>query len=113
MAHRISSSRERTLEALTKFTFPSTPQATLSSLFLDKVAFLESTTTMSTMKSDFSVMVCKVLLSIWARCLQESFVRPTKHCSIYPFCEHEKHVGLTRRGLLVWSLEPDTGLVAI
>ena len=70
MAHRVDRSNERALEALTRFSFPSS-DATISSLFLDKVTLLETTAA----KSEFSVGVCKVLLNLWARCLQESFVR--------------------------------------
>lgn len=70
VAHRPAPGAERTLEALTGFSFPSSPRTTLSSFFLDKVTLLQSTAA----KSEFSAGVCRVLLSIWSRCLQENSV---------------------------------------
>ncbi|KAG0635354.1 hypothetical protein HOY80DRAFT_982139 [Tuber brumale] len=72
VAHRVNRSGERALEALTRFSFPSSSSVTISSLFLDKITLLETTAA----KLEFSVGVCKVLLNLWARCLQESFFGP-------------------------------------
>lgn len=72
MAHRTGPGGERTLEALTKFSFPSLPRTTLSTFFQDKVTLLQS----AAVKSEFSVGVCGALISVWSRCLQEKLVSP-------------------------------------
>lgn len=75
MAHRYSPGGERTLEALTKFSFPSSPGTTISTFFQDKVTLLQSTAA----KSEFSAGVSGILLSVWSRCLEErlvSFILP-------------------------------------
>lgn len=76
MAHRADPGGERTLEAFTKFSFPSS-RTTLSTFFQDKVTLLQSTAA----KSEFSAGVCGILLSVWSRCLQEKLV---SFCSIHP-----------------------------
>lgn len=77
MAHRTEPGGERTLEALTRFSFPSSPKTTLSTFFQDKVTLLQSTAA----KTEFSAGVCGVLLSVWSRCLQEKLVsHPRIHC---------------------------------
>lgn len=85
MAHRTGLSGERTLEALTKFSFPSSPRTTLSTLFQDKVTLLQSTA----VKSEFSAGVCGVLLSVWSGCLQEKLVSSPTH-PLHPI-SHPNH----------------------
>ena len=59
------------------YSFPSTPKMTISSYFLDKLTTLRALAE----KQAFSVGVSRVLLSIWARCLEEKFVGSIRSAS--------------------------------
>lgn len=68
--HRSGQGNIRTLEALSKYTLPSSPDTTLSSLFIDKITTLRVTSS----KAEFPVIVCKSLLSVWQGIMHDRFV---------------------------------------
>lgn len=74
MAHRPAPGMERSLDNLRKFSFPSSPETSISSLLQDQIALLQETVD----KSELSAGVCKALLYIWRRCLTESLHGPLK-----------------------------------
>ena len=69
-AHRSGQGNIRTLEALSKYTLPSAPDTTLSSLFIDKIAVFKATSS----KAEFPAVVCKSLLSVWQGIMHDRFV---------------------------------------
>ncbi|OCK84191.1 hypothetical protein K432DRAFT_289445 [Lepidopterella palustris CBS 459.81] len=69
--HRPSGGHERTLEALTKHTFPSNPDKMLSSLVYDELSpctFAED--------ENQPLKFCNIFLSIWDQCLKERYFAP-------------------------------------
>lgn len=72
-AHRSEQGNIRTMEALSKYAFPSSPDTSLSSLFIDNLISLKATSS----KAEFPVVVSKSLLSIWRGILEEKFVSST------------------------------------
>ncbi|KAL7270683.1 hypothetical protein RUND412_006598 [Rhizina undulata] len=72
IAHRLPRAKERSVETLEKYHFPSSPEKSISSLILEKVTHLQTTAN----KFEFCAGVCGVILSIWSQCLHEGFCSP-------------------------------------
>jgi hypothetical protein len=72
MTHRHLLAQERAINLLSKFAFPSTPQATLSAWFVDKITSLRAVAP----HKGFPAGISRLLLDLWFRCLKEEFVRP-------------------------------------
>ncbi|KAF8426866.1 hypothetical protein EV426DRAFT_423425 [Tirmania nivea] len=70
--HRSVQGNIRTLEALSKYTLPSVPDTTLSSLFIDKITALKVTHP----KAEFPAVVCRSLLSVWQGIMHDRFWEP-------------------------------------
>lgn len=71
-AHRSGQGSIRTLESLSKYTLPSAPDTTLSSLFIDKITAFKAASS----KAEFPAVVCKSLLSIWQGIIHDRFWVP-------------------------------------
>ena len=69
-AHRSELGDSRTLETLSRYSLPSSPEMTLSSLLIDNITSSHT----ASAKSGFSAAVCKSLLCIWRKLLDERFV---------------------------------------
>ncbi|KAI5809251.1 hypothetical protein BZA77DRAFT_348008 [Pyronema omphalodes] len=70
--HRFPTTQERIFDALTRHSFPSSPNVTLSSTFLDNATHLRLTSDPGT----FPLSVSRFILSLWSRCLNESYYAP-------------------------------------
>ena len=70
MVHRFPGTGQRSIDSLASFSFPSSPETTLSGFFFDQIALLKA----DTLASAVPVTVCRALLAIWRRCLDEKFV---------------------------------------
>ncbi|OMP82195.1 hypothetical protein BK809_0006505, partial [Diplodia seriata] len=70
MNHRPAGLRVRTFEAFTEFAFPSLPDRLLSSVIYDGISLYHDES------SDFPIHFCRILLSVWNRCAQESYYQP-------------------------------------
>ena len=68
--HRSELGEIRTLEILSRYSLPSSPEITLSSLLIDGITSPQAVSA----NSGFSVAVCKSLLYIWRKLLDERFV---------------------------------------
>jgi hypothetical protein len=71
ISHRPSKEHARTMEAFIKFSFPSAPEKSFSSLVCDKLPILAA----KIETEAFAIGFCGVLLSLWSQCLDEKFVR--------------------------------------
>jgi len=72
MDHYTPDGRDRTLEALTKFYFPSKPNSSLASVMYDCFTHSRLDQTLD----NFRHQVCDVLLSQWKSCLDEKYYDP-------------------------------------
>ncbi|KAI9683386.1 MAG: hypothetical protein M1829_005458 [Trizodia sp. TS-e1964] len=72
LEHRSSEMKVRTIEALAKFSLPSTPEKTISTLIFDSVL----THSMGADSETFELGFCKILLSVWTVCLEECYYSP-------------------------------------
>ncbi|KAK5000412.1 hypothetical protein LTR66_000713 [Elasticomyces elasticus] len=72
LEHRVHPEHGRSLELLSKHTFPSDPATSLSCIVFDTLA------SPSTYEPDISLplKVCNAFTTLWARCLKESFFNP-------------------------------------
>ena len=78
--HRRNLSDKRSVEALSTYTFPSKPDVALSTLLLDGLSSLGT----RPKTEDFPAAVCSVVISIWSRCLTETYVSLEKATNIWP-----------------------------
>lgn len=69
--HRINAHHLRTLEELGKHAFPSSPKESLQSLILGEIPALG----LKKQSKGLSVEFCELLISLWAKCMEEKYVR--------------------------------------
>jgi len=70
--HRSTSDGPRIFERLSTFSFPSQPDKPLSTIFLDE----SSTLTYNPDIDNFPSAIGLIIISIWSRCMEESFHQP-------------------------------------
>lgn len=78
--HRPTRGHLQTFEAFASYFFPSSPTESFSSIILGKLPVL------STKKShdEFPIEFCEVIISLWARCLQEKYVSQYLSVKVLP-----------------------------
>lgn len=69
-AHIPEGGTTRTLEALSRYSLPSTAEITIASLFIDNITALKHNSS----KAEFPTIIGKTLLTIWRSILDERFV---------------------------------------
>lgn len=72
--HRPPDNRNRTIELLTRHSFPSDPQKTVAGLFLEEFSRYSLMSESMTLPA----FVCKVLAGLWATSLKDKFVRTSR-----------------------------------
>ena len=70
--HRSSGNRERTLETLTKFAFPSAPDVLLSSVTLERLARIGHGQSVESYPAE----ICRIAVYLWRRALEEKYYAP-------------------------------------
>ena len=70
--HRLQRSQERTIEVLSQFSLPSSPEKALSTLLYDQLLMLGETAKVE----DLPVAVGLILISMWSQCLRERYYIP-------------------------------------
>jgi hypothetical protein len=74
MNHRPHRGHVRTFEALGQHHFPATPNESFESILYSKLP------TVRTNKTDeFAIEFCDIIISLWARCLEEKYVSLLVH----------------------------------
>ena len=73
---------QRSMEALTRYMFPSAPTKSLASLLLDALSPSPSKTS----AADCRLHFCETIMSLWKRCLNEQFVSCSKGLGIPVWC---------------------------
>ncbi|SMY28251.1 unnamed protein product [Zymoseptoria tritici ST99CH_1A5] len=68
--HRPHEGHARTVEQMAKYSFPSRPEHSLASIFIDKITYEANA------GNDLPLMVCRVLLTLWSQCLDDKFFAP-------------------------------------
>lgn len=71
MNHRICVGGKRSFEVLSEYSYPSKPDTTLSTVFLDQMSALS-------VRSDienFPAALAQVVISLWKQCVDEQFVQ--------------------------------------
>jgi hypothetical protein len=70
--HRAGLGEPRSIEALAAYAFPSRPDRKLSTLLLDKMAFLSA----SQSTEDYCVFVATAIVALWNQCVNEEYYKP-------------------------------------
>ena len=70
MAHTFYPENLRTLEALSRYSSPSTPGITLATIFMDQIAVLKH----ETLKLELSTTVLKTMFDLWETVLSNKYV---------------------------------------
>lgn len=70
--HRPLGEEEHSLETLTRYTFPSSPEKSIAGLIIDELSI--SPYQPKGEDTDMSLDVCNHILDKWARCLEDQYV---------------------------------------
>ncbi|PIA99839.1 hypothetical protein CB0940_03661 [Cercospora beticola] len=62
---------DATVESLAKYSFPSNPSKTLSSIFIHDISYASTSEDCT-----LPLIACRALLKLWARCLEDKFFAP-------------------------------------
>jgi hypothetical protein len=68
--HRPYEGHARTVEEMAKYTFPSRPEKSIASMFVDKITFEAGG------GGDLPLKASRVLLTLWSQCLDDKFFAP-------------------------------------
>ncbi|KAL9600069.1 MAG: hypothetical protein Q9219_003439 [cf. Caloplaca sp. 3 TL-2023] len=74
MNHRITVGSKRTFEALSEYSYPSKPDTTLSTIYLDKMAALGARHDVD----NFPAALSQIVISMWKQCVDEQFWKPVR-----------------------------------
>ncbi|KAI9825519.1 MAG: hypothetical protein M1819_000511 [Sarea resinae] len=72
LVHRPRDDHEQTFEAFTKYSFPSNPALSFSSIILTKMSALDAKKDIENFRAAF----CEIFMSIWSQCLFEKYYSP-------------------------------------
>ncbi|KAH8809166.1 DNA repair protein-like protein Rad26 [Xylogone sp. PMI_703] len=70
--HRPRQDHLRTMEALSKYAFPSSPEESLASIIFGRLPSLG----MKRSVTDLPIEFCELLVSLWAQCVEEKYLKP-------------------------------------
>lgn len=68
--HRPRHNHLRTMEALSKYAFPSSPDESLASIILGRLPSMG----MKKSVTDLPIEFCDLLISLWTKCVEEKYV---------------------------------------